>query len=258
MHNGNVDNNCDELTYSLNDLKNYIRFARQFKPKMTLESEKFLVETYKDLRLSGCDNGGGFKNSKQSWRITVRQLESLIRLSEAMARMYCSDRVEAKHIKEAARLLKKSILKVDEPDVNLLGDEDVNEDQEMADDMADHDLQKDVTMPSSLRIPFDVYKSMTNMFVIQLQREEVKIEAGDSDGIKRSQLIEWYLTQCQDIESEADLVHKKLICDRVIDKLINSDHILIALKSTETIGTETETEDDPILVVHPEYVADDF
>jgi DNA replication licensing factor MCM6 len=258
MHNGNVDNNCDELTYSLNDLKNYIRFARQFKPKMTLESEKFLVETYKQLRLSGCDNGGGFKNSKQSWRITVRQLESLIRLSEAMARMYCSDCVEAKHIKEAARLLNKSILKIDEPDVNLLGDEDVNEDQEMTDDVEDHDSQKDVTMPSSLRIPFDVYKSMTNMFVIQLQREEVKIEAGDSDGIKRSQLIEWYLTQCQDIESEADLVQKKLICDRVIDKLINSDHILIALKSTETIGTDTETEDDPILVVHPDYVADDF
>ena len=31
--------------------------------------------------------------TKSSWRITVRQLESMIRLSEAMSRMYCSDEV---------------------------------------------------------------------------------------------------------------------------------------------------------------------
>lgn len=31
--------------------------------------------------------------AKTSWRITVRQLESMIRLSEGMARMYCQDTV---------------------------------------------------------------------------------------------------------------------------------------------------------------------
>lgn len=31
--------------------------------------------------------------TKSSWRITVRQLESLVRLSEAMAKMYCSEEV---------------------------------------------------------------------------------------------------------------------------------------------------------------------
>ena len=31
--------------------------------------------------------------AKTSWRITVRQLESMIRLSEAMARMFCQDTV---------------------------------------------------------------------------------------------------------------------------------------------------------------------
>ncbi|XP_054161330.1 DNA replication licensing factor MCM6-like [Oppia nitens] len=263
MHNGTVDNN-EDVTYSLDDLKNYIRFARQFKPKMTMESEKYLVETYKQLRLSGCDNGGGFKNNKQSWRITVRQLESLIRLSEAMARMYCSDYVETNHIKEASRLLNKSILKIDEPDINLV-DEDTNEDEEMDDITEDHDSQKEVTdstIPTSLKIPYEVYKSMTDMFVIRLQREEIHIEEGESEGIKRSELIEWYLNQCSDIETETDLVHKKLICDRVIDKLINTDHILIALQTSEQIttgeGKESETAD-PILVVHPDFVvAQDF
>ena len=262
MHNGNVDNNSEDLTYTLDDLKNYIRFARQFKPKLTLESEKFLVETYKQLRLSGCDNGGGFKSNKQSWRITVRQLESLIRLSEAMARMNCSDFVESKHIKEASRLLNKSILKIDQPDVNLIENTE-DEEEDIVDQNMEHDSQTETTetpIPSSLKIPFEVYKSITNMFVIRLQREEIRIEEGESDGIKRSELIEWYLNQCQDIETEADLVQKKLICDRVIDKLINTDHILIALQSAEPIGTESEKDStpDPILVVHPDYVPENY
>jgi DNA replicative helicase MCM subunit Mcm2 (Cdc46/Mcm family) len=66
----------------------YINFARLFKPKLTEEAAEFLVEQYKHLRQH--DTGGGVKSS---WRITVRQLESMIRLSEASARMNCSETV---------------------------------------------------------------------------------------------------------------------------------------------------------------------
>ena len=31
--------------------------------------------------------------SRSAWRITVRQLESMVRLSEAMARLHCKDEV---------------------------------------------------------------------------------------------------------------------------------------------------------------------
>ena len=36
--------------------------------------------------------------TKSSWRITVRQLESMIRLSEGMARMHCTEEVRRPHV----------------------------------------------------------------------------------------------------------------------------------------------------------------
>lgn len=56
--------------------------------QISKESEDFIVEQYKRLRQR---DGSGV--TKSSWRITVRQLESMIRLSEAMARMHCCDEV---------------------------------------------------------------------------------------------------------------------------------------------------------------------
>lgn len=266
MHNQTMDSQLtpDETVYTLDQVKTYIKFARQFKPKMTLESEKFLVETYKQLRINGCgDSGNGvFKNNKQTWRITVRQLESLIRLSEAMARIHCSDTVEIKHIREASRLLNKSILKIDQPDVNLM-DEDGNE-EEMEDAM---ESQQSADNVHSMKISYDMYRNITNMLVIQLQREEAKIEAGESEGLRKSELIEWYLEQTvAEIESEAELIQRKLICEKVIEKLINTDHILIELKSPDsdpallkakqTDDTDSQQEEDHILVVHPDFMVE--
>ena len=53
-----------------------------------------------------------------------------------MARMGCSDEVTPKHVKEAYRLLNKSIIRVEQPDVHL-EEEDV---EEMETDVADENL----------------------------------------------------------------------------------------------------------------------
>jgi len=52
------------------------------------DSTNYIVEEYKRLRQR--DQTGA---ARSAWRITVRQLESMIRLSEAIARMYCQDEV---------------------------------------------------------------------------------------------------------------------------------------------------------------------
>merc|ERR1719351_708012 len=101
----------------------------------------FLVEQYRHLRQR--DTGGGFKSS---WRITVRQLESMIRLSESMARLSCSDQVTPKHVKEAYRLLNKSIIRVDQPDIHF--DEEEEEMEEGEDQNEDVDNVRSPVPPT--------------------------------------------------------------------------------------------------------------
>lgn len=248
---GKID--MTNVPYTLDEVRTYIKFAKHFKPKITLDSENYLVDTYKQLRLSGCgETGGGiFKANKDTWRITVRQLESLIRLSEAMARVYCSDVIEVKHIKEAAKLLKSSIVKIDHPDVNL--SEPIVEPEIVPDSEQESQLSEP---KQCLKISFEMYKTITNMLVIQLQREEARIEAGESEGMTKSKLIEWYLNDIiNEMENQEELINRKVICEKIIDKLINVDNILIELKLPTQ---ETDTPVENILVVHPDYVIDDI
>eukprot|EP00937_MAST-01D_sp_MAST-1D-sp2_P004520 g4520.t1 len=100
--------------YSREQLQRYIKFARQFNPVLTTASRDALVECYRKLRTN--DTAG---HGKSSYRITVRQLESMVRLSEALARLHLSDEVQPIFVHEAFRLLKKSIITVDTEDVVL-------------------------------------------------------------------------------------------------------------------------------------------
>ncbi|CAG8604780.1 16937_t:CDS:10, partial [Racocetra fulgida] len=68
--NPNGDDNINP-PYDTETLQRYIRYARTFKPKISQDSKRLLVEKYKQLRQD--DASGAAQNS---YRITVRQLES--------------------------------------------------------------------------------------------------------------------------------------------------------------------------------------
>jgi DNA replication licensing factor MCM6 len=55
---------------------------------MTREAADVLIEKYRILRQDDATGAG-----RNSYRITVRQLESMIRLSEAIARANCTSEV---------------------------------------------------------------------------------------------------------------------------------------------------------------------
>ena len=58
------------------------------------------------MRSAGIDSRGG---SDRRITATTRQLESMIRLSEAHARMRFSDRVELQDVEEANRLIREAL-----------------------------------------------------------------------------------------------------------------------------------------------------
>ncbi|CCE62971.1 hypothetical protein TPHA_0D03350 [Tetrapisispora phaffii CBS 4417] len=107
--------------YTADQLRRYIKYARTFKPILTKEARDFLVSKYKELRN---DDAQGY--SRSSYRITVRQLESMIRLSEAIARANCIDEITPAFVAEAFDLLKQSIIRVDVDDIEI-DDDDIEE-----------------------------------------------------------------------------------------------------------------------------------
>jgi DNA replication licensing factor MCM6 len=250
-----------EQVYQREDVLRYISFARQFKPMVTKESMKLLVENYGHLRQRDVGTSG-----KSTWRITVRQLESMIRLSEAMAKMECSGEVLPKHVNEAYRLLNKSIIRVEQPDIHL-GEEEEQQQMEIDENMPDNgqhaENEGDETLPvtkKTFSLTFDEYKNLSNMLILHLREEEMKCisQGSDTEGIKRSDLVQWYLEQIQEmLETEEDLIERKLLVERLIERLITHDQVLIPLRTAELKhkgDQEMAEEDDPFLMVHPNYV----
>lgn len=80
-------------------LTEYIAYAREkVDPKLSSEASEALVKGYLEMRSGG--RGGN------NMTATPRQLESLIRLAEAHARMHLRDTVEEEDVEEAKRLVK--------------------------------------------------------------------------------------------------------------------------------------------------------
>lgn len=220
-------------------------FARQFKPVINAEAKDLLILNYGHLRQRDSGTTG-----KSTWRITVRQLESMVRLSEAMAKLECSQEVAPKHVKEAYRLLNKSIIRVEQPDIHLDDDDDAamaeidiepvvvdattpppNDENAPPSNTAPTDPETaDHNTPSSpvlkkkkMTVTFEEYKSISNMLILYMRNEEARIEAEEteSEGLKRSDLVGWYLEQIADmIESEEELIERKSMIEKVIDRLV--------------------------------------
>ena len=82
-----------------------------------------------------------------------------MRLSEALARLYCSAKILPKHVREARRLLSESIIAVEARDVTLEED----------DDEIDEDADKGPILPSTMRA--SIAKEERKM---ENEREEVR------------------------------------------------------------------------------------
>jgi len=91
-----------EEVFAMDILRDYIKYAKQtFNPVLSDEAGQQLIENYVEMRKIGAGRG----------QVTAypRQLESLIRLSEAHARMRFSPSVELSDVTEAVRLHREAL-----------------------------------------------------------------------------------------------------------------------------------------------------
>ncbi|XP_011303626.1 DNA replication licensing factor Mcm6 [Fopius arisanus] len=255
-----------DTIYDQSEILRYINFAKHFKPSINPDAAELLVESYTVLR-----QREGMGSGKSTWRVTVRQLESLVRLSEALAKLECADKVTVRHVKEARRLLSKSIIRVEQPDIDL-DDQNVRANGMDLDDAPPlmealnaldaetngHEEQEEEGIPKKkLTMSFEEYKSLSNMLVLYMRNKESGAEGDDEPGIRKSELVAWYLDQIQDqIDSEEELLERKGIVEKIIDRLTYTDNIFITLANRELQEGRADDEEDPMLVVHPNYVLD--
>ncbi len=81
-------------------LRKYIAYARRYvKPELTGEAEEIIKEYYIELRKKSAEK------EDAPLAITTRQLEALVRLAEAHAKMKLKSKVEAEDAVEAVRLM---------------------------------------------------------------------------------------------------------------------------------------------------------
>ncbi|XP_055682507.1 DNA replication licensing factor Mcm6 [Lutzomyia longipalpis] len=276
----NVESPTEQI-YTRDEMLRYITFARQFKPVIGEEAAKLLVDNYSHLRQRDTGTVG-----KSTWRITVRQLESMIRLSEAMAKMECANEVDARHVREAYRLLNKSIIRVEQPEI-LLDDEDDqalmdvdiedpnnaqqaprngHEGEPSGEQSGQEPPETSAIQKKKLTLSFEDYKNLSNMLIIHMRNEEARLEGegSDSEGIRRSHIVNWYLEQISDqIETEDELIERQSLVEKVLDRLAYHDQVIIPLRSTglrrraetsQAPPSQEEDTEDPLLVVHPNYI----
>lgn len=224
--------------FSVDQIRKYIRYARTIKPQFSKESLAIAVTLYKELRNSDCEG------TKTAYRITVRQLESLIRLSEALARVELKDVVRPKHVKEAARLLKKSILPIYSEDVDL-EDEWPREQEERGAEIRG----------AKRTLTFEQYKKLSDLFIHYIRRLERSSD--EWNGVSEKQLLDWYVEQAVESGSfvdEAQASEAIQVARLVINRLIKVDNVIIVLDEPEFVTEQNRWK--RIIDVHPNFDPD--
>lgn len=230
--------------YSAEQLVRYIKYAKTFKPRMTKEARDFLVTRYKELREDDAQGLG-----RSSYRITVRQLESMIRLSEAIARANCTEEITPSFVAEANDLLKQSIIRVEMDDIEMddeerpTGEPGQAQEQDQPQDQDTQQSQPSERVPP-VSISYDKYVSIMNMLVKKITEDE----KNGGDGLSADTLVEWYLLQKEDeISSEQEYLQERKLAYKVIKRLVR-DKILMSV----TEGTNV------VYIIHPNCAILDF
>mmetsp|Transcript_136883 Transcript_136883/g.425250 ORF Transcript_136883/g.425250 Transcript_136883/m.425250 type:complete len:374 (+) Transcript_136883:2-1123(+) len=226
---------------SQRDLQRYIRLARTFKPKITSEAHSRLVHCYKKLREDRTYVRG-------SSGVTVRQLESLIRLSEAIARVHLDDKVRGEYVAEAFELQWNTMRRAEKENIDLnpeMGEEEPPAEAEQPAAAEDAAAAAARRRQRKMKISFDEYQRIGQMLAKHLAQQE---ERGEE--VTEEDLWAWYMESVEDqIQTEAQLHEHHYQVELIINRLIDRDRVIVVARPSE----DPLKPERRVLVKHPNF-----
>merc|ERR1712151_613081 len=222
------------------DLQRYIRLARTIKPKITEEAHARLVKCYKKLREDRTYVRG-------ACGVTVRQLESLIRLSEAIARVHLSDKITADFVSQAFELQLGTLKRAERENIDL-EEPDIAAEVPEAEAVAPEPASAPAK-PKRAKITYQEYQRIGHMLTKYLaDKEEEEVE------VKEEDLIAWYMeTVEEDIQNEAQLVEQQHLVQLIINRMIDKDRVILVYRASDNALRP----EGRVLVKHPNYPVGD-
>lgn len=224
------------------ELQRYIRLARTFKPRITPKAQQQLVKCYKKLREDRTYVRG-------ACGVTVRQLESLIRLSESIARVHLSDKISVDFVVQAFELQLGTLKRAERENIDL-EEPDAAAAAEAAPDAAEADAgdapaASAPARPKRAKITYQEYQRIGYMLTKYLAEKD---EAGEE--VKEEDLIAWYMEQVEeDIKTEAQLVEQQHLVQLIINRMIDKDRVILVYR----VSDDALRPEGRVLVKHPNY-----
>eukprot|EP00123_Amoebidium_parasiticum_P015810 comp23155_c1_seq1/m.37443 comp23155_c1_seq1/g.37443 ORF comp23155_c1_seq1/g.37443 comp23155_c1_seq1/m.37443 type:complete len:276 (-) comp23155_c1_seq1:43-870(-) len=230
----------------------FIKFARTLNPILTREAEELLPQLFVQLRERSRGRNGAV--SERSYPITVRQLESLIRLSEAVARLHLDDKITTTYVRHAYQLLDESVISLVHSDIILPNDNaeggDLFEDgQAVAREARENETAQILGQPeaeTATRMSYEEYNRIATLVVHYIRQWEAKHEddeEGDDEGKKKyavgmrfSDLLSQYLTEHvvpSGVNDMAELEREVALFGKIINRLVTKDNLLIRVVPSE-------------------------
>lgn len=195
LRNHVIYNNENEITpetlmpFTVEEVKLYIKYVKNKTAKLTEESKKELISKYISLRQDSLIN-------TNNYRMTVRHLESLVRLSEALAKIHNDSTIASSYILEAYRLIKSSLVEIKGDDIILTCKES----------------------DSNIVIPNKDFVKISNSLIYIIKSNEP---------MGRIELVQKYLEMIENtIENSEMLTSEAEKAEHAIDFLINHEGVL--------------------------------
>ena len=178
--NGKSQDKENDSEIALEDLKKYIAYAKmKSTPKLTQEAADILKNFYVQDRKIVNENKK--QKKKNTIPVTVRQLEAIIRLSEAIAKMSLSNVVTEAHVNESHRLFQISTLSAASMGFNLS--------YEIPTDLAPTIIKIEETVRRRLAIGSKIgYSKLVEELILRFSSQKA-IEFAIINMIKRDEIV---------------------------------------------------------------------